>query len=195
MSAAEESTVRIGQEGTVRLADMPTQIAGDPVDVTEPMTMTFGGEAPSSPGGAGSPPPAGRFRYELLSFLARGGMGEVHVAKDLDLKRKVAFKKLGAELLAHSGHLSRFVREVQVTAQLDHPNVVPVYGLELAPGGTPAYAMKLVVGRTFKEYIDETRALAGAGATPGGAHALAARLEHFLKVCDAMAYAHGKGVI
>jgi serine/threonine-protein kinase len=87
------------------------------------------------------------------------------------------------------------VREVQVTAQLDHPHIVPVYGLEVASGGRPAYAMKLVEGQTFGELIADTRAFYEKKEAPDDDHALPARLEHFLKVCDAVAYAHERGVV
>ncbi len=121
-------------------------------------------------------------------------MGTVHVARDTELLRKVALKALSAEFSASSARV-RFVREVQITAQLDHPHIVPVYSLEMAPGGTPAYAMKLVEGRTLSEYLEETCRAHESGAPPDEAHALPARLEHFLKICDAIDYAHGKGVI
>jgi serine/threonine-protein kinase len=142
----------------------------------------------------GGPVRARGFRYEVLSLLARGGMAEVLVARDRDLRRRVALKQIGAELKGRPSLVSRFVREVQVTAQLDHPNVVPVYGLEVTPSGSLAYAMKLVEGLTLKDLLDETKGLEREGRVDE-AHALPARLEHFLKVCDAVSYAHGKGVL
>jgi serine/threonine-protein kinase len=114
-------------------------------------------------------------------------MGEVHVARDEDLLRKVAYKKMVAEV-AHSRELAaRFFSEIQVTAQLDHPNIVPIYGLEVASDGALGYSMKLVQGKTLTSVLGEAR-------RDGGGE-LAARLEIFLKVCDAIAYAHSKGVL
>ena len=122
-------------------------------------------------------------------------MGTVHVARDVELLRRVALKELSLEVAHDRSARSRFVREVQVTAQLDHPHIVPVYGLEVASGGRPAYAMKLVEGQTFGQLIADTRAFYEKKEPPDEDHALPARLEHFLKVCDAIAYAHERGVV
>jgi eukaryotic-like serine/threonine-protein kinase len=132
-------------------------------------------------------------RYVILGEVARGGMGVVHVARDLELLRRVALKRLSFDASAGSAR-QRFLREVQITAQLDHPHVVPVYSLENA-AGAPAYAMKLVEGQTFAEFLEEAIRSHERGEGPDDAHALPTRLEHFLKVCDALAYAHDKGVI
>ena len=72
---------------------------------------------------------------------------------------------------------------------------MPVYALEVAPGGTPAYTMKFVEGTTFHALLNEAREFFESDRKPDERRSLAARLEHFLKVCDAMAYAHDKGVI
>lgn len=133
-------------------------------------------------------------RYVVVGTAGKGGMGVVHVARDVGLLRRVALKELSAEAAHDADARARFVREVQVTAQLDHPHIVPVYGLECAEGDRPAYAMKLVEGRTFVQLVAETRALAE-GAAGGADRTLHMRLEHFLKVCDAVAYAHERGVV
>ncbi len=135
------------------------------------------------------------FHYQLLSIAGKGGMGTVHVARDTELLRRVALKQLNPEVGNAAALKQRFLREVQITAQLDHPHIVPVYALELAPGGTPAYTMKLVEGRTFHALLNETRDAYDNEQKPDEAHSLSARIEHFLKVCDAIAYAHDKGVI
>jgi serine/threonine-protein kinase len=131
----------------------------------------------------------------LESIAGKGGMGTVHVARDVELLRKVALKELSHEVAQDRSARSRFVREVQVTAQLDHPHIVPVYSLEVASGGRPAYAMKLVEGQTLGQLITDTRAAYEKKERPDEDHALPARLEHFLKVCDAIAYAHERGVV
>ncbi|MEO8802958.1 MAG: serine/threonine protein kinase [Rudaea sp.] len=135
------------------------------------------------------------FHYVLIGIAGKGGMGTVHIAKDTELLRRVALKQLSDEADKVASARTRFLREVQITAQLDHPNIVPVYALELAPGGAPAYTMKLVEGKTFHALLNETRDFYEAERTPDEAHNLQSRLDHFLKVCDAMAYAHDKGVI
>ncbi|HZP66904.1 MAG TPA: serine/threonine protein kinase [Rudaea sp.] len=149
----------------------------------------------AAPAAAPPAPSPAQFHYTILGTAGKGGMGTVHVAKDTELLRRVALKQLSAEADVNAAARTRFLREVQITAQLDHPNVVPVYALEVAPGGQPAYTMKLVEGRTFHALLNETREFYESGRPPDEAHSLAARVEHFLKVCDAIAYAHEKGVI
>lgn len=139
--------------------------------------------------------PRSDFPYVLLGSAGRGGMGTVHLARDTELARRVALKELNADVRNVVGVRARFIREAQITAQLDHPNVVPVYALEMTPEGMPAYTMKFVQGKTFQALIEETRDAYERGGEPDDAHSLATLLEHFLKVADAIAYAHDKGVI
>ncbi len=144
---------------------------------------------------AAAPPQSERIRYAILGEAGRGGMATVYVAQDLELMRKVALKQLAVDLRDIGPARLRFLREVQVTAQLDHPYIVPVYGLEVTPEGSPAYAMKLVTGSTLADYLQVAIDAYVSGGVPAETHSLAARIEHLLKVCDAVHYAHGKGVI
>lgn len=127
-------------------------------------------------------------RYQVLLPFGEGAMGQVFLAKDRYLLRKVALKKLLPHIAQNPTALGRFLREAQITAQLDHPSVVPVYTLEEAWDQTPAYAMKLVRGDTLKEQIQRVK-------EQPHASQLRPLLEQFLKVCDTLAYAHSKGVI
>ncbi len=136
---------------------------------------------------------SGRSSFEVRGLLGRGAMGEVRVARDRALYRKVAYKTMGTRYTGKQIE-KRFLAEARITAQLDHPNIVPVYTLERDEKGAPAYAMRLVQGRTFRQLFDAARAQAKEG-PPDRDHRLATRLEHFLKVCDAIAYAHNKGVL
>ncbi len=201
-------------------ADPLETLAVEPVETTQVMPARFRRgmdgsprDGANAPGAATAPaadtqpvrtdparsPSAGRsgrgFPYVLLGKAGRGGMGTIHIARDTELVRRIALKELNADLRDVENVRMRFIREAQITAQLDHPNVVPVYALEMAPDGTPAYTMKLVQGQTFQALIEETRNAFERGGVPDDAHSLATRLEHFLKVADAMAYAHDKGVI
>lgn len=133
--------------------------------------------------------------YEVLGELGKGAMGEVHLARDLVLRRKVAMKSILPKMQENQAFFSRFLGEMQITAQLDHPFIVPIYGVENGPSGGLAYAMKLVQGRELEELLDETKKLIDAGQPLDAEHSLEARLEIFLKVCDALAYAHERGVI
>ncbi len=167
-----------------------------PPRVDDPAQTTVGfafGQSSDTPRAATSAPQPAHLRYIIVGTVGKGGMGTVHLAEDTELMRRVALKQLAPEIES-GGARQRFMREVQITAQLDHPHIVPVYGLENA-FGQPAYAMKLVAGKTFAELLRETEVFYEGGKRPDEAHSLAMRLEHFLKVCDALAYAHDKGVI
>lgn len=139
----------------------------------------------------GPPPP----RYTPIAAVGRGGMASIWVARDGELGRKVAYKVLTPEALRRPALFSRFLTEVQVTAQLEHPNIVPIYALEREQGRPHAYAMKLVHGETLAEVIARSSTQRAGTAPVHDALTLDALLEVFLKVCDAMAYAHGKGVV
>jgi serine/threonine protein kinase len=180
-------------------ADSATVVVPPP---TSDATVITGGAGPARSGPPASvpvhtaaPDAASHPRYVIIGEAGKGGMAVVHIARDLELIRKVALKRLAGSAAAHEEVQARFLREVQISAQLDHPNIVPVYGLEVGPDGVPAYAMKLVEGQTLEEFLKETRAFHERDEAPDEAHALPARIEHFLKVCDAIAYAHDKGVV
>ncbi len=165
------------------------------LDIAEaPTVRAASGNAPE-PKPAPSDSSAQAFHYTMIGTAGAGGMGTVHIARDSELLRRVALKQLNANADANDSARTRFLREAQITAQLDHPNIVPVYALEVAPGGTPAYTMKFVEGRTFHALLNEARDFFASGTWPDETRSLASRLEHFLKVCDAIAYAHDKGAI
>jgi serine/threonine protein kinase len=132
---------------------------------------------------------------EILGPLGAGAMGEVLLAKDVGLNRVVAIKRIHAELATRQAVVDRFYREAQVTAQLDHPSIVPIHSLVQGKDGGLAYSMKLVHGRTLEKFLDEAREQWRKKGAEHDALALPARLEIFLNVCDAMAYAHDKGVV
>ena len=201
LRVASSATVQM----TVALASQPDlETLVGPITASTSVSQVQSPSARDKPPDIGAPPVISAaasaavdipYRYAILGVAGRGGMGTVHVARDLELLRRVALKQLELRPDAGADQRARFLREAQITAQLDHPHIVPVYGLELAPGGEPAYAMRLVQGKTFAELIEETRASFEDDKSPDEAHSLAQRLEHFLKVCDAVAYAHDKGVI
>ncbi|HIF50887.1 MAG TPA: hypothetical protein EYQ42_05085 [Thiotrichaceae bacterium] len=132
--------------------------------------------------------------YTILESIDEGAMGEILTARDNKLNRTVAYKKIHSHVAEIPSYLGRFYMEAQVTAQLQHPNIVPVYGL-MSSGKDVGYAMKLIDGITLKAYIKETQDQYVKYGQPDEHHTLHARLEHFLKVCDAIHYAHRKGVL
>lgn len=176
-----------GDAGTLTDADAPTVLT-DRTNAPAPAAANISARTPALVGRAD-------FHYVVLGTAGKGSMGTVHIAKDTELLRRVALKQLNPEADAVASARTRFLREVQITAQLDHPNIVPVYALELAPGGVPAYTMKFVEGKTFHALLNEAREFFEDKRIPDETRTLPARIEHFLKVCDAMAYAHDKGVI
>jgi len=133
--------------------------------------------------------------YALLGKVGEGSMGRVFVAKDRDLHRKVAFKQISQEYVSDDRLRTRFLNEVQITAQLDHPNIVPVYALEAEADGKLGYAMKLVEGRTLRQWIGERREAWENLPQIDAVGARAEALDILIKVCDAIGYAHSRGVV
>lgn len=141
-------------------------------------------------------------RYEILREHARGGMGRVLLARDAAVGREVALKELLPGRQSSSGvtrktgtlaQAERFLREARVTGQLEHPGIVPVYEIGQRPDGAPFYTMKFVRGRTMADRLREIRDGEGSGNDK-----LLRRLkilESFTTVCEAVAFAHSRGVI
>ncbi len=159
--------------------------------------------APAGSGGAGGPdwpasatpasePPESRYAMDRL--YAEGGIGQVWRARDKQLHREVALKTLRPELFKHGRVRSRFLQEAQITGQLEHPGIVPVYELVAAPrSGAPFYSMRFVHGRTLVQASRDYHRARRAGAEePLG---LVSLLSAFVAVCNTVAYAHSRGVI
>ncbi len=129
-------------------------------------------------------------RYQLVAEVGRGGMGAVHCVFDPSLRRSVAMKVLAPELEQDAFSVLRFELEAQITGQLAHPNVVPVHELGIEPGGSRRYfLMKLVDGETLTSVIHAGELL------PWHSGTLDELLGVFLKICDAVAFAHSRGVV
>jgi serine/threonine protein kinase len=144
---------------------------------------------------AGTPTSLG-LRFRVLRPHAKGGLGEVFVARDEELHREVALKEIQAPHAHDPRSRSRFLLEAEVTGGLEHPGVVPVYGLGAYPDGRPFYAMRLIKGDSLKEAIKRFHAADGPGRDPGERTlALRGLLGRFVAVCNAVAYAHSRGVL
>lgn len=131
----------------------------------------------------------GADKYQVHELLGEGGMGRVYLARDQDLKRPVALKmarRTGAD------HARRFVEEAQVMGQLQHPGIVAVFELGLAATGRPYYTMPIVRGKTLAEIL---QALAEGRTTVVERWTLTRLIQVFLQACQAIAYAHAKGVV
>lgn len=120
-------------------------------------------------------------RYRLLERVARGGMGVVYAAEDEKLERRVALKVL--DLPGTDSDLAnRLIREALVLARLEHPGIVPVHDVGTLADGRVFYTMKFVQGQRLDQYVD---------AVPS----VTERLRLFLRICDAVAFAHAHGVL
>ena len=137
-----------------------------------------------------------RQRFRILRPHAQGGLGAVFVALDEELHREVALKQI---LDAHADDptsRARFLREAEITGGLEHPGIVPVYGLGSYPDGRPYYAMRFIRGESLKEAIAAFHADDAKRADPGRRSlGLLKLLRRFLAVCDAIDYAHSRGVL
>jgi serine/threonine-protein kinase len=135
-------------------------------------------------------------RFRLLRPYAQGGLGEVFVALDAELHREVAVKQILEKHADDPASRQRFVAEAEITGGLEHPGVVPVYGLGTYDGGRPYYAMRFIKGESLKAAIEHFHGDDTLKSNPGR-HALELRklLRRFLDVCNAVDYAHSRGVI
>ena len=120
-------------------------------------------------------------RYQLLERVARGGMGVVYAALDETLDRRVALKVLDVPMA--DGELARRLnREARVLARLEHPGIVPVHDVGTLNDGRVFYTMKFVEGQRLDKHIEAVASLPD-------------RLRLFLRICDAVAFAHARGVL
>src|SRR5438034_5649753 len=119
--------------------------------------------------------------YEIVALLGAGGMGEVYRGRDSRLGRDVALKVLPAKFSADAERMSRFQREAQVLASLNHPNIAAIYGLEDS-GGVRALVMELVEGLTLADRIGT------------GALSLDDALSVARQIAEALEAAHEKGI-
>jgi serine/threonine-protein kinase len=135
-------------------------------------------------------------RFRLLRPHARGGLGEVFVALDAELHREVVLKQILEKHADDPASRRRFVAEAEITGGLEHPGVVPVYGLGTDGGGRPYYAMRFIRGESLKEAIEHFHGDDALKSNPGRRSlALRKLLRRFLDVCNAIDYAHSRGVI
>ena len=136
-------------------------------------------------------------RYKILKMIAEGGFGKIFLAKDLILGREVVIKSLKTEHLARPESIERFISEAKLSAQLDHPAIVPLFSLDTDTADGLHLAMQLVNGITLKEFLNRCRNKEAAKKNSPRRYerSLQVRLESFLKVCDAIEYSHSRGII
>jgi serine/threonine protein kinase/Flp pilus assembly protein TadD len=153
-------------------------------------------EVPATrPPSVGTPTSSG-LRFRILRPHARGGLGEVFVARDEELHREVALKEIQGRHADHPESRTRFVLEAEITGGLEHPGIVPVYGLGHYADGRPFYAMRFIRGDSLQQAIEAFHKADVPGRAPGErALSLRQLLGRFVDVCNAIAYAHSRGVL
>jgi len=170
------SRSKVGKSQRVTAAGTPRRAANRPA-APRPAERT----PPPRNGLPGGP------RLASRGQLARGGMGVIHRVYDARMERTVALKVIDPDLAGNAEMVARFYDEARITGLLDHPNIVSVHDILVDDHGAPtAMVMKLVDGETLTARI---------AATPRTERELTRLLEIFLKICDALAFAHSHGVI
>jgi eukaryotic-like serine/threonine-protein kinase len=120
-------------------------------------------------------------RYRLVGKLGQGGMGDVYCVEDTELERRVALKLISVPD-PDGAWTARLLQEARVIAKLEHPGIVPVHDAGVLPDGRPYYTMKLVQGKRLDEHVASVASLSD-------------RLRLFLRISDAVAFAHARGVM
>lgn len=136
--------------------------------------------------------------YRELRFLARGGLGEVYVADDSSLNREVVLKFIRGRHRKRRDANEQFRLEAEITARLDHPGVVSVYGFGKTPDDRYCYAMQFIQGDTFESKITEIHSPASKEESifdQSRSVELRQLLTKFVSVCQTIAYAHNRGIL
>lgn len=131
-------------------------------------------------------------KYTIGGVVAQGGMGAILSVKDLNCRRSVAMKVMLSDTPATTDTVLRFIEEAQITAQLEHPNIVPVHELGVDASGGIFYTMKMVRGTTLADILTD---LSQNVVETVQIYTLQRLLTIFMRVCDAVAFANSKGVI
>ena len=133
-------------------------------------------------------------RYKKLKEHARGGLGAVYVAEDTELPREVALKEMLPHQEATPFMRNRFLREAEITGGLEHPGIVPVYGMGVSADGRPFYAMRFIRGKDFYSAIHEFHEIPNQETTQKSLK-LRQLLDRFRDVCQAVQYAHDQNIL
>jgi serine/threonine protein kinase len=135
-------------------------------------------------------------RFRILRPHAQGGLGAVFVALDGELHREVALKQILDRHADDPASRARFVLEAEITGGLEHPGIVPVYGLGTYPDGRPYYAMRFIRGDSLKEAVDRFHGDEARKVAVGGRSLdLRKLLRRLLDVCNVIEYAHSRAVL
>jgi serine/threonine protein kinase len=195
----QNSLAALSSIGTFR--DDLARIADPDIQASMPLISAAHANREGDPYRTVSPPSLGESsstgaRFRVLRPHAKGGLGQVSVAVDLELDRRVALKEIQDRHADDLHSRARFVQEAEITGKLEHPGIIPVYGLGHDASGRPFYAMRFIAGDSLGEAITAFHG------DPELKRDLAARscrlrelLRRFTDVCNAVAYAHSRGVL
>ena len=131
-------------------------------------------------------------RYSIEQEIAKGGMGQVELVKDNDLKRTVALKSMLPAQASRQNALERFVEEAQMTGQLEHPNIVPIYDIGIDSKNRVYFTMKFIEGWTLEKVIQK---LKFSDREAQEKYSQTYLLQLFIQICNAIAFAHSRNVI
>ncbi len=131
----------------------------------------------------------GKLRYELAHRLGEGGVGEVIKARDNDIDRDIAIKRLRPDTKSSHATVLRFAEEVRTVGKLEHPNIVPIHDVGMHPNGDYFFVMKYVHGETLENIIDK---MAAGNKEYLAKYDFERRIELMMGVLEAIAYAHSK---
>ena len=181
-------TLSDGMETWISLADQDTlELDAAPEMVSSPMLSTMHSDILD---GVRS-----ERTYEDAGVLGQGGMGEVRRVHESKLSRHVAMKVIHHQFMGSRSVLARFIEEAQVCAQLEHPNIIPIYDVGVLDDGKVYYTMREIKGDAFANQIKALHDGIEANIWPETGVTLTQVLLQFLEVCEGMAYAHSKGVV
>jgi eukaryotic-like serine/threonine-protein kinase len=156
-------------------------------------TFSADSNAPIRVGGA---VPQAATRFHPIRLHAKGGLGAVFLARDAELGRTVALKEIQSKHSLDRSSQDRFVAEAIVTGALEHPGIVPVYGLGRYSDGRPYYAMRFIQGKSFQEAINEFhKSNPVKDVQTYVSREFKSLLRTFIELCSAMYYAHEHGIL
>jgi len=158
-------------------------------------TVAYTGPPLGQAVGPAPAPPSPAARYRTIGLHDSGGLGMIYDAIDLELDRRVALKELQPRHAHDEMSQLRFVQEALITGRLEHPAIVPIYGLGRHPDGRPYYAMRFIEGETFRAAVDRFHRGEKSGPSEGRELQFRRLLRSVVEVCFALAYAHSRGVV
>jgi serine/threonine protein kinase len=141
------------------------------------------------------PDGSGLSRFRPLSLHARGGIGEIYIARDEELARDVALKEIREEYVQNDRVRRRFVREAEINGKLEHPGIVPIYGLGFHEDGRPYYAMRFVEGETLQKALEGFKTDNKSASAGEWSVAIRPLLRRFVDLCETIAYVHSRNVL